>query len=159
MHVQDVLRLHVRELEGRRHQLVPGLSPTVRLADRGDDGVDHVQGLDEPFDDVGPRPSPPEAVLAAPAHDVDLVGYVRLEGGLQRERPRDPMHQGHHVDAEARLQRRQLEQVVQYNVGVGVPFEGDDDLRVVARRQVLDVPDALQFPAVDQFGDAFLDSA
>ncbi len=82
------------------------------------------------------------------------VGFQRR---LQVERPRPAVDQRHHVDAETGLQRRQLVQVVEDDVGVGVPLERDDDLGVVAGREVLDVPDALELPAVDQFGDAFLD--
>ena len=90
------------------------------------------------------------------ADDLDLVGDVGLEGRLQVERPGHPVHQGHHVDPEAGLQRGVLVQVVEHHVGVGVALEADDELGVVAGREVVEAADAVELPAVDELGDALL---
>ena len=154
-----MLGLHLAELERRRHQTARGLSPALGRPDGGDYGVDHVEGLQEPFDDVRPGLRPAQAVLGPAGYDLDLVGDVGFQRRLQVERPRPAVDQRHHVDAETGLERRQFVQVVEYDVGVGVPLERDDDLRVVAGREVLYVADAFELAAVDQLGNAFLDSA
>ena len=62
--------------------------------------------------------------------DLDLVVDVGLQGLDQVEGPGHPVDQGHHVDAEAGLQRGVLVQVVEHHVGVGVALELDLELGV-----------------------------
>ncbi len=58
LHVEDVLGLHLGELERRRHERLAGGRLVGRRADRGDDLVDHVEGLEQALDDVGPVAGP-----------------------------------------------------------------------------------------------------
>ena len=125
--------------------------------DGGDDGVDHVQRPDEALDDVRPGLGLVEAELGPPPDHVDLVSDVGLQHLDQIERPGHAVDQRHHVDPEAGLQRRVLEQVVEHHAGVGVALEADDDLGVDARRIVVDAADALELAAVDQLRDLLLD--
>ena len=86
-----------------------------------------------------------QAELAAPGDDLDLV----LDVGRQRlhevERAGHAVDQRHHVDGEARLQLRVLEQVVEHHVGVGVALELDDEAGAcLLRRLVVDVGDAVE---------------
>ena len=53
-----------------------------------------------------------------------------------------------------RLQLRELEQVVQHDVGVGVALQRDDEAGVHAGRRVVDVGDAVELAGVDQLLDA-----
>ena len=103
LHVQDVLRLHLAELERRRHQPLTCFAPAIRRPDGGDYGVDHVEGLQKAFDDVSPGPRPAQAVLGPAGYDLDLVGRVGFQRRLQVERPRPAIDQRHHVDAETGL--------------------------------------------------------
>ena len=103
LHVQDVLRLHLAELERRRHQPLTGFTPAIRRPDSGDYGVDHVEGLQKAFDDVRPGLRPAQAVLGATGYHLDLVGHVGFQRRLQVERPRPAVDQRHHVDAKTGL--------------------------------------------------------
>src|SRR5262249_7029351 len=94
-----------------------------------------------------------QPVLGAPADDVDLVLDVDSHRVPQGQRAGHAVDQRHHVDAEAGLQGRELEEVVEHDVGVGVALELDHDLGVDAGRKVVDVADALELAAVHQLGD------
>ena len=58
-----------------------------------------------------------------------------------------------HVDAEARLQRREAVELVQHHVGDGVALELDDDAHAVAVAFVADVGDALDPLVAHELGD------
>ena len=75
-HVDDVGGLHVAEHEGLRLQGGDGRLAVLRRPDGRDDGVDHVERLDQALDDVGPVPGLLEQELGPPADDLDLVGDV-----------------------------------------------------------------------------------
>ncbi len=159
LHVQDVLGLLLAEGERFGHEPGPGRADILRPADQGDDRVDHVESPEEPIEQVGPLLGLTQPVLRSAGDHVDLVVDVGLEGLDQVERPGDALallvdvDEGDHVDAEAGLERGQLPQVVEHDVGVGVALEADDQLGVVAGRQVVHAADAVQLAAVDQLGD------
>ena len=96
-------------------------------ADEGDDRVDHVEGLEQALEDVGPVAGLVQAELRAPGDDLDLVLDVAVQRLHEVERARHPVDQGHHVDGEAGLQLRELEQVVEHDVGVGVALQRDHE--------------------------------
>ena len=70
-HVEDVLGLHLGELERLGHERILGRRSVGRLADGGDDLVDHAERLDQTFDDVRPTLRLVEAELRTPADDFD----------------------------------------------------------------------------------------
>ena len=104
-HVDDVGGLHVAEEEGIRLQGGDGRLAVLRRPDRRDDGVDHVERLDQALDDVGPVPGLLEQELGPPANDLDLVGDVGAQQLHQVEGPGHAVDERDHVDAEAGLQR------------------------------------------------------
>ena len=57
-HVEDVLGLHLAELERLGHEAVAGRGPVLAGADERDDLVDHVEGLEQALEDVGSRCGP-----------------------------------------------------------------------------------------------------
>ncbi len=122
-HVEDVDGLLLGEGEGRRHERFACRGTVVRTADGGDDGVEHVDGLQEPLDDVGAVSRFAQPVFGAPGDDLDLVGDVVGDRLGQAQCPGDAVDQGDDVDSEARLHRRVLVEVVQHHVGVGVALE------------------------------------
>jgi hypothetical protein len=97
---------------------------------------------------------PLRAVLRTTGDDLDLVRDVALERLHQVEGAGHAVDQRHHVDREAGLQLRLLEQVVQHDVGVGVPTQADDQVGLAAGGVVVDVGDALELAGVDQLLDA-----
>ena len=63
----------------------------------GDDLVDHVEGLEQALDDVGPLVGLVEAVLGPAADDLDLVLDVVVEGLREGERAGHAVDERHHV--------------------------------------------------------------
>ena len=95
-----------------------------------------------------------EAELGAPGDDLDLVADVALQRVGEVERARHAVDEGDHVDAEAGLQLRELVEVVEHHVGVGVALERDDQAGLATGRAVVDVADAVEVAAVDELLDA-----
>ncbi len=100
-----------------------------------------------------------------------LAGLAELEGGAAGdhllaegdEGGQEPLEvellgpaavQRQHVAAEAGLQRREAEELVQHHVGGGVAAELDDDADAEAVALVLDVGDALDAAVAGELGDA-----
>ena len=118
--------------------------------------VEHVDGLEQTLDDVGPVAGLVEPVLRTPGDDLDLVVDVVRDRLGQVERAGHAVDQRQHVDAEARLQRRLLEEVVEHHVGVGVALELNDELRLLVGRGVAQLADAVEVARPDQLGDLLL---
>ena len=152
-HLQDVLGLELGEPEAL-HEATAGRGPVLAGADEGDHLVDHVEGPQQALLDLLVPAGLVQAVLRPAGDDLDLVRDVALERLHQVERAGHAVDQRHHVDGEAGLQLRLLEQVVQHDVGVGVPAQADDEVGLAAGRVVVDVGDALELAGVDQLLDA-----
>ena len=123
-----MLGLLLAELEGGRHEPGPGSRLVLRGPDHGDDGVDHVERLQQAFDDVGPIPGLPEPELRPPSDHIDLVVDIELQHLDQVQRARHAVDEGDGVDAEAGLQRRVLPEVVEHDIGHRVALQHDDQL-------------------------------
>ena len=67
LHVEDVVRLDLGELERLRHQPGAGGLDVGGTPDQGDDGVDHVERLHQALDDVLALLRLAQAVLASAA--------------------------------------------------------------------------------------------
>ena len=104
-HVQDVVGLLLREVERRRGQGLEGGGPVVGAADGGDDLVQHVDGLEQSFDHVGPGPGLGQQELGPPGDHLDLVGDVVGEHLGHVERAGHAVDQRHGVHAEGGLHR------------------------------------------------------
>ena len=126
LHLEDVDRLQLAELERLGHQAGLRAGRVVARTDERDDRVDDVERLESALDEVGATAGPLEAVLAAPRDDLDLVADVAVERVGEVERARHAVDERDHVDAEARLQLRQLVEVVEHDVRVGVALQRDD---------------------------------
>ena len=91
-HVQDVRRLNLREGERLCHERARGSRPIVGPPDRGDDGIQHLDRLEQPFDDMRPGPGPfPGGTAIAWSTDLDLMVDVvtsQLGRGSRFEAPR-----------------------------------------------------------------------
>ena len=156
-HVQDVVGLLLREVERRGAQRLEGGRPVVGAPDGGDDLVEHVDGLEEALDHVGPGPGLRQQELGPPGDHLDLVGHVVGEHLGDVQGAGHPVDQGHRVHAERGLHRGLLEQVVQDDVGVGVTLEPDDQPGLAARRVVLGLGDAVEVARPHQVLDLLRD--
>ena len=152
-HVEDVLGLHLGELERRGHQGRASRGAVVGCPDGGDDLVDHVEGLEQAFDDVGPLTGDAQPVERAPPDDLDLVFDVGMEGLDQVERPRDAVDQRNGVHREVRLQRRVLVEVVEDDQAGGVLLQPDHQSGLALGGLVVDVGDAVDLAGLDQLLD------
>ncbi len=130
---------------------------SAERADSRNDGVEHVDRLEQTLDDVRTVARLVQPVLGATLNDLDLVIDVVREGLRQVQRARHAVHQRQHVDAEAGLERRLLVQVVQNDVGVGVTLEVDDQSRLLVGRGIAHPADPVEIAGAHQLGDLLLD--
>src|SRR5581483_3738643 len=142
-HVEDVLRLHLAELERLRHEPLTRRGAVFGAADQRDHVVDDVERLQQTFADVRLLLRLVEAVLRPAADDLHLVRDVDLERLLEVQRARHAVDERDHVDGEVRLQRRVLVEVVEHDERGRVTLELDHETRLALRGLVVDVGDAL----------------
>src|SRR2546422_318473 len=153
-HVEDGLRLELREREGRHQALARGGG-----VDGGADDADRlVQVLDrdlEASQDVEPLLGLAQIVDRAADDDLAAVLQEHLQRVLQAEQLRPPLDDRQHVHAERFLQRRVLVELVQQHLGDRVALELDHDAHAVAVGLVAQaVPrDAVELPLAHQLGD------
>ena len=124
--VDDRLGLDAREVEAL-HQAVPRLLAVARRADQRDDLVDVADRDQQALEDVGARLRFAEAVLRPPHDDVALMVDVVLDQRLQRQRARHAVDERDGVDAERRLHRGVLVELVEHDLRDRVALELDDD--------------------------------
>ena len=103
-HVQDVIGLLLGELERGCHQRDPRSATVVGSANRRDHEVQHVDGLEEAFDDVGSGLRLAQTELCPARHDLHLVGDVVRQCLRKVQGARNPIDEGQHVHRERRLQ-------------------------------------------------------
>ena len=96
-----------------------------------------------------------QQVLGTPDDDIDLVRDVVAQHLVQAQGARHPVDDGEHVHAEAGLQLRVLEQIVQHDARHGVPLQGDHDAQADAVGGfVVDPGDTRDLALVRLLGDA-----
>ena len=152
-HVDDRLRLNVGEAEARREF---GLGFVGRLAAAHDldDFVDVVERDAVAFEQVRALFGFAQIVARAPRDDVFAVRDEVLEQlleveHLRLERDRSVgarfahRHERQHVEAEARLQRRMLEELIEHDFRRRALLQLDDDVHALAIGEVVEARDAL----------------
>ena len=110
-------------------------------ADDGDDLVDVVERDDEALQDVGAFLRLRQLVARPALDDVFLVLDVVVQHFLERHDARHAVDEREHDHAEAHLQLRVLEQLVQHHLRHGALLELDDDVDALAICRVVDVAD------------------
>ena len=121
-------------------------------ADRGDHLVEVVERDLQPFEDVRPLLRPREVELGAPPDDLAPIGDVVLEHPLEAERLRLAVDEREHVGAEARLERRVLEELLHDGVRRAVALDLDDDPHAVPVAFVANVADVGDLLRADEVG-------
>ena len=114
---------------------------------------DHVDGLEEAFEDVCALQGLVKLEFRAP--DDDLVAEVDevCEHFLEAQRTGTALDQGDVVDGETALQRGILEEGVEHHVGIHAHLEADDDADALAGSLVVDVGDAVDALVFHHLGD------
>ena len=142
-HVQNGLRLNVVQFEAI-HQTLLGI--VVSRADDVDDLVDVVLGNEQTLQQMRPLLGFFQVIPGAPGENLFLMLEIFVDDLPQGEdfRLLLVVHQRQHDDAEAGLQGRLLEQIVQHDLGVGVLFQLDDNAHTVAVGLVPKVGNAVQ---------------
>ena len=147
---------HVRDGTGRpalRDQGIPCFGRRRRRLYEFDDLVDVCQRHRLAFQHVRPVPGLPQIEYRSPRHDLTAMGEESLENLLEVHQLRLTVVQRHHVDAEHRLHRRLLVQVIQHDIGRLAALEFDDDTHAVLVRLVPQFADPLDALFTDEVGD------
>ena len=153
LHVENRLRLNLRQAEVR-HQALAGLGGILRAANQRDHRIEVVERDAQTFQDVGPRLCLAQFELGASPHDVAAELDEPLDQLEQRQHARPAIDDGQHDDAERRLQRRVLVEVVEHHLRHLAALEFDHDTHALAVGFVADVGDALERLLAHQVGDA-----
>ena len=152
-HVEDRLRLLARELE----LLDQPVASAVRVlggADQLDHRVEVVERDQQPLENVGAGLGAAQLVLGAPGDDLALVLDVVLDQLAQAEGARDPVDERHHVDAERRLHRGLLVEVVENDLGRrAAALQLDHQPHAAAVRLVAQVGDPVELLLANEVGD------
>ena len=151
-----MVRLLLGEGEGLGHQRRAGRTTVVGSPNRRNDLVEHVDRLEQTLDDVGAGLRLGEAELAAAGYDLDLVVDVVANGLVEGEGAWHAVDEGEDVDAEGRLHRGVLEELVQHDVRVGVALELDHESGLAPRGVVLGVRDAVEITGLHEVVDLLL---
>jgi len=133
---------------GRRGRRLNGL----------DDLVDTDQRNGETFENMGAAARLAELVDRAPRYHLAAVAHERFDHLLEVEQPGLPVHQRHQVDAEYRLQRGVLVDVVQHDFRILATLEFDDHAHAVFVGLVAKLADAVQPLLFDELGNFFQQS-
>ena len=153
LHLQDRVGLDLAEPKAL-HQLQSGAGRVGGTTDQSDDRVEIVEGDQQAEQDVITLLGLAQQVPGAPLDRLDAELEEHLEHFAQGEQLGLALDQGQHVGAEVALQRRELEQVVQHHLRVGIPPQFNHDAHAVAIRFIADIGDTLQFLVIHQFGNA-----
>jgi hypothetical protein len=152
LHVEDRLRLDLRQAEVR-HQAFARLGNGLRPADQLDDLIEMVERDLEAFQDVIASLGLPELELGSPADHFAPELDEGFDEFQQVEHLRAAADDRQHDDAEARLQRRVLVEVVEHDLGHFAALQLDDDAHAVAVGFIPQVGNALDDLVAHQVGD------
>ena len=153
LHVENRLRLDLRQAE-LHHQAVARFGHGLRRANQRDHLVEMIERDPQAFEDVVARLGLAQLELGPAPDDLAPELDEALDELQQAEHLRPAADDGQHDDAEARLQRRVLVEVVEDDLRHFAALELDDDPHAFAVGFVAKVGDALDGLLADQIGDA-----
>ena len=171
-HIEDCLRLPLREVEGldRRHKLAVPLTEldacdltvhecllriglALRVPEEGNDGVDQVDGLDETILDLFTCELLLEQVLVLVREDLVLELEIGLQDAPERHGLRPTLVDGQHVHAEGILESRFLIQYILDTLDVRTSLQLEYDTDAVFVGLVRDIDDLWEDLILDELGD------
>ena len=131
-HVEDVVGLHLGEVEDRDQALLGGCG-VVGAADHLDDLVDVEDRDQQAVDEVQPVRRLGAAERRATAYDVEAVAEEDLEHLLEAQRARLAVDEGDGVDAEGVLERGLAVELLEDRLGDEAVLDLDDQAQARAR--------------------------
>ena len=144
---------------GDLHQPLLGLFLGLRCADDADHFVDVGVGQQQALDRVLPLPGAGQQELGAAANDQLAVADEFLQQVLERQHPRLAVDQRQEDQRETVLQRRELVELVEHDLRIGVALQLEDEAdRLFQVAFVAGGRDAGDPPLVDQRGDPLFDA-
>jgi len=152
LHVEDRLRLQLRQPE-LHHQPLARFGRALRSPNQLDYFVEMIERDLEAFEDVGPRLRLAQLELRAAADDLPPELDEVLDDLEDVEHLRPAAGDRQHDDAERRLQRRVLVEVVQDDVGHLAALQFDDDPHAVPIGFVTEIADPLDRLLTRELGD------
>src|SRR5206468_8475971 len=153
LHVENCLRLNLREAEGR-HQPIARFGHRFRGANQLDHLVEVIKGNSQALEDVIPRFRFPQIELDPAPDDFASELNERLDQLEQVHDLRPTTDDCEHDDAEAGLQRCVLVKVVEYHLWHFAAFQFDDDTHALAIGLVAKIGDSFNRFFAYQLGDA-----
>src|SRR5262249_12533007 len=160
--VENRLCLDLGEVE-RAHQALARRVGVGGGADQRDHFVETIERLEIALEDVRALLRLAELVLRAPGDDLALVVEVVADQLEQRQRPRHAVDERDSVVTERRLQRRQLEQLVERDLRDSLTLQLDVDppafLVGVGLQRVVGHWHLVQRPRLHEVGDLLDDTA
>ena len=151
--------LHHRAGAADFHQPQLGLGLSLRRADDADHLVDVGMSQKQAFEGVLALAGLGQKELRSPADDQHTVADELFENFLEGEHPRLAVDQGQEDDRESVLQRRELVELVEHDVGVGVALEVEHQThRVFQIALVANARDARNLAVGHGRGDALFDA-
>ncbi|KAF5063760.1 hypothetical protein DSECCO2_291370 [anaerobic digester metagenome] len=101
-----------------------------------------IQGDQQAFQDMSPFPGFGQIILGAAGDDLFLEFKIMIEHLLQVQQLGPHVNQSQHVDAEGILQLGMLVQLIQDNMGIGIPLDFNRNQQTVPVGQIFDVRNA-----------------
>ena len=115
--------------------------------------VDVVRGNDETFQDVCPLFCLAEVILCTANGDFVTMSHKVADEVLQCEQLRTAFHESDAVHAEACLQRRHLEELVEHDSCIGIALQINHDTHAFAVALVVDIADAVNLLLANKLCD------
>ena len=152
LEVEDGLRLPLGKLVAL-NQAAAGCRGGLGASDQLNDVVEIVEGGDEAFQNVRPLPRLAQLERRPPANHV-ASKVEDVSDDLQKwKHSRPVVDDREHVDAEARLERRVLVEVVEHDLTDFATLEIDDDAHSATVGLVAHLRDAFDAPVAHQLAD------
>ena len=148
---------HLRHRSRRpaaREQRAARLHRARRGFDQRDDRIDVGQRHRQTFEHMGALARSAQIVDRAARDHLAPMTQERFQHLAQRQQPRLPVDQRHHVDAEHRLHRRLRVEVVEHDLGHFAALELDHHAHAVLVGLIAQLRDAFDLLVAHQLGDA-----
>ena len=152
LHLQDCISLYLGQAMAVL-QLLAGCRRIGCRTDQGNDRIELVKGQKETEEDVITFFGLAQEITGATLDRLDPEVEKHLQHLAKREQNRLTIHQRQHVGTEVALKWRELEQIVQNHLWVGIPPQLHNDAHAITIAFIADVGDAFELLVVDHLSD------
>ena len=138
LHLQNGIGLGLAQPEFA-HQALPGTGGIGRGTDQGDDGIEIVEGNQQPQQDVVTLFGLAQQITGAPLDGLDAEIEEHLQHFAQGQQHRLAVYQRQHVGIKIILKRRQFKEIIEHNLRVGIAAQFDDNAHAIAVAFIADI--------------------